>query len=240
MVCAVASGVGRDEHGRPFQVQAGRTRIDFETFLRIQDPETVELFGFDSGTRTAAPSWQLPPAPRAHARSCEPVSLRSRSEHPVTVSLRNSWDALREFARASRDGRETGGYLFGPHVRSWHSRILITSATESVVEREPTRMKLDVEKHVLQDMRSIRASRVDDSYGEAGSWHTHPGSCIANPSETDLATWRESADLVSRPYIGVIVIDPTDSRWSHPHVCAWINRRDTSGRAICEPVDVEC
>jgi hypothetical protein len=237
-VCAVASGLGRDEHGNPFRVQAGRTRIDFETFLRIQDAGTVELFGFDSGTCTAAPSWQLPPAPRVHSRSCERVSLRSRSEHPVTVSLRHSWDALRAFAGASRDGREAGGFLFGPHVRSWHSRIVITSATEAAKEREPNTMKLDLEKHVLRDMASIRASGVDD-FGECGFWHTHPNTRVAAPSEADLAAWLSSSDWLGRPYIGLILTaDSTDERWIHPHVGAWITRR-LHGRAICEPVDVE-
>ena len=239
LVCAVASGVGRDQEGRPFPVQAGRTRIAFETLLGIEDPGTVELFGFDSGVRTAARSWRLP-EPHVRSRSCEPVALRSRSEHQVTVSLRSCWDALRGFAQASRDGRETGGFLLGPHVRSWHSQILITSATEAAAERQPTSMNLDLEKHVLRDMAWIRASRVDDSFGEAGFWHTHPNERVAKPSEPDLATWLSAADWLGRPYLGLILTaEATDQRWTHPHVSAWITRREVHGRAICEPVDVD-
>ena len=72
LVCAVASGVGRDQEGRPFPVQAGRTRIALETLLGIEDPGTVELFGFDSGVRTAARTWRLP-EPHVRSRQGEPV-----------------------------------------------------------------------------------------------------------------------------------------------------------------------
>jgi hypothetical protein len=168
------------------------------------------------------------------------VSLRTRREQPTTVSLRNSWDALRTFAGASRDGNEAGGFLFGSHVRSWHSRIVITSATESAAEREPTSMRFDLEKHILRDMAWIRASGVAHSFGECGSWHTHPNSRVAKSSETDLATWLDSSDWLDRPYLGLILTaDPTDKRWWRPSVAAWITRRDTRGRAICEPVDVD-
>jgi len=239
LVCAVASGVGRDQEGRPFPVRAGRTRIALETLLGIEDPGTVELFGFDSGVRTPARTWQLP-EPSARSRSCEPVSVRSRSEHQVTVSLRRMWDALRGFAQASRDGRETGGFLFGPHVRSWHNRIVITSATEAAMERQPTRLKLDLEQHVLRDMAWIRASRVDDTFGEAGFWHTHPNERVATPSQPDLAAWLSGSDWLGRPYLGLILTaEATDQRWTHPHVSAWITRREVHGRAICEPVDVD-
>ena len=232
LVCAVASGVGRDQEGRPFPVRAGRTRIALETLLGIEDPGTVELFGFDSGVRAAARTWRLP-EPHGRSESCERVSLRSRSEHQVTVSLRSCWDALRGFAQASRDGRETGGFLFGPHVRSWHSRILVTSATESAQQRHPTSMNLDLEKHVLRDMAWIRASRVDDSFGECGFWHTHPNERVARPSQPDLATWLSAADWLGRPYLGLILTaDPADQRWTHPHVSAWITRRTTHGQAI--------
>ena len=154
LVCAVASGVGRDQEGRAFAVQAGRTRIAFETLLGIEDPGTVELFGFDSGVRAPALTWRLP-EPDTRSRSCELVSLRSRSEYQVTVSLRRVWEALRGFAQASRDGRETGGFLLGPHVRSWHSQILVSSATESAQQRQPTSMNLDLEKHLLRDMAGL-------------------------------------------------------------------------------------
>ena len=95
-----------------------------------------------SGSATAALSWRLPEI-RDQSRPPERVSLRAWCEHPITVSVRNSWDALRAFAGASRDGKEAGGFLLGPHVRSWHSRIMITSATESAAERDPTWMKFD-------------------------------------------------------------------------------------------------
>jgi hypothetical protein len=110
------------------------------------------------------PSWWLAERRVSAADVAEHVLMRPKSELPVTISLSERvWHALRGYAQASSDGRETGGFLFGQHVRSWHRRIDVGWVTDMVKSRAEDGASLDVmalvhEKSTLSVQRRITTS----------------------------------------------------------------------------------
>lgn len=170
------------------------------------------------------------------------VEVRISSAAPrITLSLRASpWNDLRDFARESADGRETAGFAFGPHVRSWHRRVSISWVTSMVKERAASSCAFDIAS-LVQEKASIRGAEADGHVGEIGSWHTHPNSQSGRPSDTDLSTWLNAHDFLGSPYVGLILTaHVTDERWSRPDIHAWITRRGgTFDRPICERALVE-
>jgi proteasome lid subunit RPN8/RPN11 len=158
-----------------------------------------------------------------------------------TISFRaEKWDELHRFARATADdGLETGGFLFGGHVRSWHSRVSVARVTSMVRARAEASVKLDVEA-LVREKASIRASGQDGHFGEIGSWHTHPDQS-GRPSDADMDHWLNGCDFLERPYIGLILTaHPSDERWNRPDTHGWIVWRDAEReRAKCERAIVE-
>jgi hypothetical protein len=169
---------------------------------------------------------------------------RHRTTNPkLTVSIRDStWEDLHRFARATADdGLETGGFLFGDQVRSWHAHVSVSRVTSMVRARAETSASLNLEA-LVQAKADIRASEgAYATFGEIGSWHTHPNSQSGQPSDADLDTWLNGCDFLERRYVGLILTaHPSDERWTRPHVHGWVVRRDARcERATCERALVE-
>jgi hypothetical protein len=173
--------------------------------------------------------WRLSEAP-------EHVEIRSKSGSPITIALSaRSWRTLRDLARESSDGKETGGFFFGPHVRGWHQRADVRWVTRAIKDRAPGSAKLDIGA-VVAEKAELRQSGAD-GIDEQGFWHTHPDSHDGSPSEADLTVLLNAHDFLKRPYVGLILTSRrSDPRWTDPEVHAWIVRRDGPlQRPICEP-----
>ena len=189
----------------------------------------------------AKPRWQLEPPAQTKSRwrlSQEPeqVEIRSKSASQITISLSaRSWRTLRNLARESSDGKETGGFFFGPHVRGWHQRADVRWVTRAIKERAPGSAKLDIGA-VVAEKAELRASGAD-GIDEQGFWHTHPDSHDGTPSPADLTVLLNAHDFLKRPYVGLILTSrESDPRWREPTVHGWIVRRDGPlHRPVCEP-----
>lgn len=189
----------------------------------------------------AGPSWELPPPQSSKAKGLLPmppehVEIRNKSASPITISLSGrSWRTLRDLARESSDGKETGGFFFGPHVRGWHQRADVRWVTRAIKDRAPGSAKLDIGAVVAEkaELRQSGADHVD----EQGFWHTHPDSHDGTPSPADLTVLLNAHDFLHRPYVGLILTAAaSDARWRDPEVHGWIVRRDGPlGRPVCEP-----
>jgi hypothetical protein len=200
-----------------------------------------------SRTRSAAaaparPRWQLEPPPRQAkprwrlSEAPEHVEIRSKSASPITIALSaRSWRTLRDLARESSDGKETGGFFFGPHVRGWHRRADVRWVTRAIKDRALGSAKLDIGA-VVAEKAELRQSGAD-GIDEQGFWHTHPDSRDGTPSPADLTVFLNAYDFLKRPYVGLILTtDGSDARWNNPTVHAWIVRRDGPlQRPVCEP-----
>jgi hypothetical protein len=190
----------------------------------------------------AKPRWQLEPAPRTTksrwrlSQEPEHVEIRGKSASPVTIALSaRSWRTLRDLARESSDGKETGGFFFGPHVRGWHQRADVRWVTRAIKDRAPGSAKLDIGA-VVAEKAELRQSGAD-GVDEQGFWHTHPDSHDGTPSPADLNVLRNAHDFLKRPYVGLILTaQASDARWHDPAVHGWIVRRDGPlHRPVCEP-----
>jgi hypothetical protein len=189
----------------------------------------------------ARPRWQLEPPPRQTKPRWllpmppEPVEIRSETASPVTIDLSGrSWRTLRDLARESSDGKETGGFFFGPQFRGWHQRADVRWVTRAVKERAPGTAKLDIAA-VAAEKVELRRSGAD-GVDEQGFWHTHPDSGNGTPSPADLTVLLNAHDFLKRPYVGLILTcRESDPRWNNPTVHAWIVRRDGPlNRPVCE------
>lgn len=185
---------------------------------------------------SAAPSWYLP------SDQLEHVELRSRAEPRLTIALRGSVrHSLFEFARDSRDGTETGGFMYGEDLISWKPRVSVGWVTSAVAERAESSATLDIEASISE--KSILRASGAVGVSEQGIWHTHP-SQDGEPSSRDLAAWASGLDHARRfgasRYVGLILTaGASDIRWQRPKIHGWVVRRHSNGRAICEPASVE-
>jgi hypothetical protein len=168
--------------------------------------------------------------------------LRRGAAPQVTASFSERvWNELTTLAREARDGRETAGFLWGDHIRSYQKRVRVSRVTCAVKKRGYRSAALDIEA-LVAEKASIRASGAADRFGEIGSWHTEPDS-FRRPSDTDLETWTNALEF-ARPggcsrYLGLILTDAAgDGRWSSLEVHAFVLRR-ALGRFVCEPAAVD-
>lgn len=199
-------------------------------------------------TRRDSPSLHRPPAKRPAVAAPSPpqyrVELRdTESRAKVTISEFAYEVIERECIRFARfDDVETGGFLAGPVVQSWHRSISVTNARGPgpKSEHKPHELRIDLTGDVQLE-RDFAWS--DANIGEAGQWHTHP-SGGPTPSPPDLDTWADSLRYVSDKrgsglYLGVIAT-PRKQRghWNFPTLTAYIIRRGERSGFVCEPAVV--
>lgn len=134
----------------------------------------------------------------------------------VRISVRVMTE-IREEARRSEDGSETGGILLG-FEDSHDSCFWVTEAGKPgpQAERSPTHFCRDLDH---AESLAERAFSVDGSQW-IGDWHTHPEgpTCL---SYIDLRSYREvlaSSDL--KVFLAILVL-PGSAGWSNPHAGAF-------------------
>jgi integrative and conjugative element protein (TIGR02256 family) len=128
---------------------------------------------------------------------------------------------IRRLARASQDGRETGGILLGFDATD-STPLTVTAAGDPGprAQRSATRFRRDLRHaQVLADA----AWALDGSLW-VGDWHTHPAGHPA-PSRTDLAGYRQvlrEGDL--RVFLAVILSPGRERGWEEPERRGWLVR----------------
>lgn len=182
------------------------------------------------------PAWYLdtiaPPA-----LQLPPVVLRADASPTDSVVIgRSALQSIRAEARASLDGRETGGVLLGP--RSFSSldplRIVDAGGPGANAVREVGSFGPDHGHDIALEHEYARWLGGDG--GPRGHWHTHPDPDGHAPSTEDLNAWRGHADLKAIPvYVGVIATPHPAQSWDLPQLTAWVLRTDHRGRSTCTP-----
>jgi hypothetical protein len=129
---------------------------------------------------------------KAPQRSATPVSTGW-----PTVSITDSVRAILD--DDVFDGRESGGYLFGPTEQP-EGEILITRAVFAALD-DPTytSVNLDLDKafRVWEELPAGLTAR--------GDFHCHPNDFHVNPSSADLKSWERNAQIFDRPWVGLVV-----------------------------------
>jgi len=176
--------------------------------------------------------------------------LRERAEPTVAVVLSNTARQRIEndlFALTRSDGKECGGYLFGPKFYGLNKPIEIRSATRTWdARRAEDSLWLDSAAWLATE-QAIAKEGLDEEL--CGSWHCHPLTHVRKPSSADLAAWLGMRDFFegrrwsSKAHIGLIYsarYDPRrgESSWADPEVSAWVVKRDRWGSPVCEPASL--
>lgn len=129
--------------------------------------------------------------------------------------------AITTEAKASKDGRETGGILLG-HDHHSDGLLQVTEAggPGAKARRSAKRFLRDLDHaRTLGDLAYERDGSV-----WLGEWHTHPkGSPLPSPS--DLATYLgllADDSLGFDSFASIIVTAETDEEWDHPLLWPWV------------------
>ena len=144
-----------------------------------------------------------------------------------------------EEARASRDGRETGGMLLGHPDRPWNPDITVSLAA-GPGPRAKRRVGAFGADHGHDIELAGDFSRSGSRLVQLGEWHTHP-SCDDRASGADLRYWaslREALEETHRLTGRLVSLIVTPERgvdewsaWSQPHISAYLLTPRTHGRS---------
>ncbi|HEV2924397.1 MAG TPA: Mov34/MPN/PAD-1 family protein [Solirubrobacteraceae bacterium] len=126
---------------------------------------------------------------------------------------------IQQLARASQDGKETGGVLLGFDATDT-TPLTVTAAGDPGphAQRSASRFRRDL-KHAQAIADAAWA--LDRSLW-IGDWHTHPAG-DPSPSTTDLAGYRaalRAGDLPS--FLSVILSPGARSGWRRPETRCWL------------------
>jgi hypothetical protein len=171
------------------------------------------------------PTWRLAPASTSTPSRGDEVDLRADNTAPSTVRFGAlAYDAIIELARASEDGRETGGLLLGYRTFSWQPlEILEVTGPGPSAQRSSGEFKMDHAYDLAVEHAWMR--QLDGHGANLGHWHTHPEASVGLPSEPDLGAWLGYGELLGvERYLGVIVTPHRNRGWGRPHLNAWILR----------------
>jgi proteasome lid subunit RPN8/RPN11 len=217
------------------QITAARDRGDTRELVRLQaeyrtHPGIVVTHGggtvglkkqgYDvEGNRTG-------PSSRQATRGVSPSSGSVQHTPLISHVLMSTWERNRlvEYASASEDRLETGGFLFG---RLGKDAIEVTNVCVADDDRRPFSMML----------RGDYAKYLEGQWSSkiVGTWHTHPsGGNLLSP--TDLEAFERYLDLDDNTYSANLILTPGRDAgwpWTPPTMTAWILARKGDGRIRC-------
>ena len=203
---------------------------------------------FPAVARSDVADWRLPPRglPRTDYLADEaepvPVQLITRMA-PDAPTLRFGQAGRRDldrFAGESRDGLETGGFIFGHRDTAEGPRVHVSEVTRSVEARAATAVRFDVAANV--DHKLALRRNGDNHLCEIGEWHTHPEGNSGMPSDGDLQGFVSKLDHaagrkgLTRDF--ALILTPGRSNWLLPEIHGWMVTRGRSGMGVCKPVRV--
>lgn len=189
--------------------------------------------------RHDGPSWYLgetwPPPLDVEYRattSARVVKLDKRARESVVFE-----------SRASRDGTEVGGCLFGPRPWSWRAlTVSIVGDPGPGARREVGRFGRDHEHDISLGQQLSRMTEGEQV--ELGHYHTHPDHGDTMPSDHDMRSWAAMVEISEKrghgEYLGIIVTPDVRSGWGTPHLTGYIVSRNdlVPERFVCRPVDL--
>jgi proteasome lid subunit RPN8/RPN11 len=245
---AVESGFIVDEDGTTFRVTAGVTRWNGEMAkLCVRHPHVRRLFGLTGnalGGRSLDDStgrWAERSAPRGTKMRGRPKLRTGPPRLTVALSSSARRTIETEFSATTRfDGLETGGWLFAPATRGWHTDIEVRVATgpgegagHSARAYQPSGDYRETEADFTRDGADL--CRI-------GDWHSHPDK-HARPSDRDLDCWQncflvanEKRDVAR--YVGLIAALDDSARLPRMRLRAWCLSWDSFGRVTYEPAGI--
>ena len=129
--------------------------------------------------------------------------------------------AIRELARESQDGRETGGILLGRGPNP-------AGVVEIIQAGDPGPNAIRCADRFMRDLEHAQRLAHDAWETHAiewiGEWHTHPTSG-PTPSQRDLTTYVEllrDENLGFSIFVSVIVTPDPDEGWNEPTLTTWV------------------
>lgn len=130
-------------------------------------------------------------------------------------------DAIKEMARESEDGRETGGILLGRGPdESGVVKVERAGDPGPNARREPRFFLRDLER-----AKELAAEAwVDHKAIWVGEWHTHVHG-DPRPSPTDLATYAghlAAAELEFQVFVSIIAVPDDERGWEDPLLTPWL------------------
>ncbi len=177
-------------------------------------------------------------AARAAAR---PARRRPARQSPATSTVRladRAYWSIRDLARASEDGRETGGLLLGVRAHSWQPLKIHEATGPGDAERAVGSLRVDHAHDIAIERQYHRD--LDGQGGNIGHWHTHPHPRADRPSDADLASWNGYARLLGRTrYVGLILTPDPVRGWHKPYLHGWLLTQGVRARrTVCERLDL--
>jgi hypothetical protein len=196
------------------------------------------------GMGSAPQQAPLPPWHLARVREEAPVvELRLDETSSVRVALADSARrTINEAARASRDGKETGGPLFGP-PSLWEPSLSVA------VARGPGQGVRHVGAFDIDHLQTLLLEqdfeRAGSDLREIGFWHTHPGRGDV-PSDHDLGAFASVFEFLDRKrftrrFVALIANEDRDGwGWARPRLTAWVLERRQDGRPpVCRRAELK-
>lgn len=203
---------------------------------------TTPTWTLDDGAPDA--SWQLGPSTPGARRKSSPRPVELRSGAPVlTLRLASfAHGAIRDAARASADGRETGGLLLGPRL-TYGERPVIVDASGPGPSARRGAGDFGVDHAYCLAVERAYADRYAGC-GNIGFWHTHPTLARDGgdrPSRADLEFFQGFAEVLDVGRYLALILTPDALRgWERPSVHGWmLTRFYDGGRSLCERVAVD-
>jgi integrative and conjugative element protein (TIGR02256 family) len=130
-------------------------------------------------------------------------------------------DVIKEMARESEDGRETGGILLGRRPdEAGVVQVERAGDPGPKARREPGFFLRDLER--AQELAD--AAWAENKAIWVGEWHTHVHG-DPRPSPTDLATYAghlAAAELEFEVFVSIIAVPDHERGWEEPLLAPWL------------------
>jgi proteasome lid subunit RPN8/RPN11 len=184
------------------------------------------------------------PAPRSTKTRGRPKLRTGPPRLTVALSRSARRTIEDEFRTVTRDGGvETGGWLYAPASRSWHTTIEVRCASlPGEGARHGTHAYAPSSDY--QQQEQAFAGMGDDHMCRVGDWHSHP-SKHAVPSDADLDVWQNCFLVANEKrnvayYVGVIAAldNSGNSTLARMRLGAWCLSWDSLDRVTYEPARI--
>ncbi|HEY5052927.1 MAG TPA: Mov34/MPN/PAD-1 family protein [Solirubrobacterales bacterium] len=142
--------------------------------------------------------------------------MRGRNMSGAVVISERVMDEVRNMARDSEDGSETGGILLGFEEIDGSFWVTEAGGPGPLAERSPTYFCRDLDH---AEVIAERAFSIDGSQW-VGDWHTHPGGPNAL-SHVDLRSYREVLVNSDLEVFLAILLRPGLKGWQQPRATAF-------------------
>jgi len=122
------------------------------------------------------------------------------------------------------DGNEAGAVLFGYIIEERGHVEIVEVAPNRTAPDDPHTVRIEVERYLSFDRDNHRI--IGDLHSHEMTYH----GLRAEPSKADIASWRNCANTVKHPWVGIILSARRQTwdggyphlDWVHPKLDAWV------------------